>query len=92
MGPQTKLDLSEYMWYICIVPQLHLYVPKEVAAELKRRAKAKGKTVSGFLAELVQSEISDTWPEGFFTDVVGGWAGEPLTRPDDLKLEERDEL
>ena len=58
MGPQTKLDLSEYMWYICIVPQLHLYVPKEVAVELKRRAKAKGKTVSGFLAELVQSEIS----------------------------------
>ena len=80
------------MCYSCIVPQLHLYVPKEVAAELKRRAKAKGKTVSGFLAELVQREISDAWPEGFFTDVLGGWAGGPLMRPGDLKLEERDEL
>jgi hypothetical protein len=74
------------------MPQLHLYVPKEVAAELKRRAKAKGKTVSGFLRELVQREISVAWPEGFFTEVVGGWAGEPLTRPGDLELEERDEL
>ena len=92
MGPEINVDLSEYMWYICIVPQLHLYVPKEVAAELKRRAKAKGKTVSGFLAELVQGEISDSWPEGFFTDVAGGWAGEPMTRPSDSELEERDEL
>ncbi len=37
-------------------------------------------SVSSYLAELVQGEIADDWPAEFFTDVVGGWQGEPLTR------------
>jgi hypothetical protein len=26
--------------------------------------------------------IDEEWPEGFFEEVVGGWKGEPLERPD----------
>lgn len=72
--------------------QLHLYLSKEVEDEVKRRAKSKGLSVSGYLADLVQGQISDKWPNNFFADVVGGWVGEPLTRPSQLELEARDEF
>jgi hypothetical protein len=26
--------------------------------------------------------MNDEWPEAFFEEVVGGWKGEPLERPD----------
>ncbi len=70
--------------------RLHLQVSKAIEEAVKRRARARGMSVSSYLAELVQRQIADNWPEDFFTDVVGGWAGEPLTRPADLMLEERE--
>jgi hypothetical protein len=74
------------------MPQLHLYISKEIAAEVKRRAEAGGMSVSRYLAELVRREVADEWPDGFFDEVVGGWRGEPLERPVQLPLEERDAL
>jgi hypothetical protein len=69
--------------------QLHLYLPEDVAAEVKSRAKSRGMTVSAFLAEIVRSQMKDQWPEDFFSNVVGGWAGE-LERPAQPPLEERE--
>jgi len=74
------------------MPQMHLYVPREVAREVKRRAEAKGSTVSAYLANLVKREVVDAWPEGFFEEVVGGWNGEPLQRPPQLPIESREPL
>ena len=74
------------------MPQLHLYVPESVAAEIGRRARARGLSVSRYLAELVRSEMIADWPEGYFDEVVGGWQGEPLERPADLPFEERPDL
>lgn len=74
------------------MPQLHLYLSKKVAEEVKRRAESKGVSVSSYLGDLVQGQITDKWPEDFFSKVVGGWAGEPLTRPSQMEFEERDEL
>ena len=74
------------------MPQLHLYVPKELAREVKRRAQAKGSTVSAYLAELVKREVADAWPDGFFDEVGGGWAGEPLVRSPQPVAEERKPL
>ena len=31
------------------------------------------------MSDLIADE---KWPEGFFEEVVGGWKGEPLERPD----------
>jgi hypothetical protein len=72
--------------------QLHLYLPEHLAGELRRRAAAKGLSVSAYLAELVRSQIADEWPEGFFDNVIGGWIGEPLPRPRTLEPETREEL
>jgi len=63
------------------MPQLHLYVSDEVAETAKARAKAAGKSLSSYLADLIVNEVAGEWPEGFFEDVAGGWKGEPLERP-----------
>lgn len=74
------------------MPQLHLYVPDTTAELLKRRAEARGLTLSKYLAEVVGRETSDEeWPEGFFNDVLGTWEGE-LRRPRQGNYEEREGL
>ena len=74
------------------MPQLHLYVPEEIAAEVARQAESRGLSVSRYLAEIVRREVRVGWPEGYFEGVVGGWKGEPMTRPSQGELELRDEL
>lgn len=32
------------------------------------------------------------WPPGFFTNVIGGWKGDPLVREPQLEYETREEL
>jgi len=83
--------------YMCILedslmPQLHLYVPEEVATTAKARAKAAGKSLSSYLADLVLNEVGGEWPEEFFDTVVGGWKGEPIERPKQVRAERRDRL
>jgi hypothetical protein len=74
------------------MPQLHLYVPKELAKEVARRARSQGVSVSRFLADLVRREVAIGWPRGYFEEVAGGWVGEPLERPDQGVYELREEL
>ena len=71
------------------MPQLHLYVPDEVAEAAKAKARAAGKSLSSFLADLVTSEVAGDWPEDFFEEIVGGWKGESLKRPDQGRMERR---
>lgn len=37
-------------------------------------------------------DLADTWPPDFFEEVIGGWQGKPLERPDQGVFEERDAL
>ena len=74
------------------MPQLHVYVPQKVAGIVRERARARGMTVSGYLAELVTREVASDWPDGYFDEVVGGWEGPPLRRAPQGRFEERDKL
>ena len=74
------------------MPQLHVYVPDRVASVVRERARARGKTVSGYLAELVTREVASDWPRGYFDQVVGGWEGRPLRRPAQGRFERREKL
>ncbi len=74
------------------MPQLHLYVSEEIAETAKAKAKAAGKTLSAYLAELVRDELGGDWPPGFFGSVIGGWKGARLRRPRQGRLERRDRL
>ena len=71
------------------MPQLHFYIPKDLADRIQREAQAAQKSVSSYLAELVKREMAPTWPEGFFEDVVGNWQGEELQRPPQGEYEQR---
>lgn len=72
--------------------QLHFYVSDDLGAEIRRSAEAKGMSVSAYVAWLVARELRGGWPDGYFESVVGGWAGEPLERPLQGVLEEREQL
>ena len=74
------------------MPQLHLYVPEQIASLVRQRARARKTTVSGYLADLVRKEVAAGWPPSFFDDVVGGWAGKPLRRPPQGRFEGRASL
>lgn len=58
------------------MPQLHLYVPEEVAVKLRERAKVQGVSLSKYLAGVVSKEVAAGWPVGYFESVVGSWHGE----------------
>lgn len=74
------------------MPQLHFYVPNELAERIHQEAQAAQMSVSRYLAEFVKREMAPNWPEGFFDDVVGRWQGEPLQRPLQGEYEQRGAL
>ena len=74
------------------MPQLFLYVPEPVARELQKRARERGLSLSRYLAELAKREIEQAWPGQFFDEVVGGWQGDSLVRPEQGELEARERL
>jgi hypothetical protein len=74
------------------MPQLHLYIPDELAERIQRQAQSANLSVSRYLAELVQREVVTDWPEGYFEEVVGGWQGGALERPPQGMLEQRELL
>ena len=71
------------------MPQLHFYIPQDLADRIQQEAKAAQKSVSSYLADLVKREMAPSWPEGFFEAVVGGWQGEELRRPPQGEYEQR---
>lgn len=72
------------------MPQLHFYLPKELADKVRRVAEAADMPVSRYIAELVTREIGSEWPEGYFKEVIGGWVGEPPERPSQGDFEFRE--
>ncbi len=74
------------------MPQLHFYVPAEVAADLRRRARRMGMPLSRYLAQVAGGARRRGWPAGYFTRVVGGWKGTPPRRPAQGEFEKREAL
>jgi hypothetical protein len=74
------------------MPQMHLYVSREIAEEVRRRADRAGLTISQYLASVVRSAVADRWPDDYFSAVAGNWHGEPLERPEQPELENREPL
>jgi hypothetical protein len=72
------------------MPQLHLYIPDDLAESIQRKAQSANLSVSRYLAELVQREMAIDWPPGYFEDVVGRWQGATLERPPQGEFEQRD--
>lgn len=74
------------------MPQLHFYVPEPVAERIRQEAKAAGLSVSRYLAEVMKRELHPDWPPGFFEEVIGGWQGGALERPEQGTYDPREPL
>jgi hypothetical protein len=74
------------------VPRIHAYVPKAVANELKRKARARGLSLSRYVAEIVKRDASPAWPPDYFEKVLGGWKGKRLLREPQGRFERRQPL
>lgn len=74
------------------MPQLHCYVPDDIADSLKRRAEQAGMSVSRYLAELAKRDVGQTWPEGWFERVFGAEEIDPIKRMDEGEFEQRTAL
>lgn len=73
--------------------QLHFYVPDEVEAQIRIKAKQANLPLSKYLAELVKRETSaqNQWSAGYL-ELFDAWQGEPQTRPPELTLETRQDF
>jgi hypothetical protein len=72
-----------------IMPQLHFYVPDDVAKMIKRRAAQANQPVSRYVAELVKRDAGQGWPEGYFESLSRGAGGAALTHEPPGLPEER---
>lgn len=69
--------------------QLQCDISENLAARLQRKAEALNLSVSTYLAQLIQKELStddelakeNGWPEGYF-DLFGSGKDDPIERPD----------
>jgi hypothetical protein len=60
-----------------IMPQLHFYVPDDVAEQIKARAARAHLSISRYVADLVKRDVGQGWPKDYFeriSDVVEGAA------------------
>jgi hypothetical protein len=71
------------------MPQLHCYLPDDVAESLKRKAAQAGMSVSRYLAELARQDVGQSWPEGYFERVFGDGEIDPIRRPEQGAFERR---
>ncbi len=60
--------------------QLHCYVPDDVAKKLQEKAEQAHLPVSKYLAQLIERDVKNQWPENYF-ELLGNWQGELLKRP-----------
>jgi hypothetical protein len=74
------------------MPQVHAYIPDEVAKRMTEDARAKGISTSQIIARLIRKEYGGGWPEGYHQRFFGSWKGEPLERPDQGEYPVREEI
>ena len=58
-----------------IMPQLHFYVPADVARRIKARAAQAKLPISRYVADLVKREVGQGWPEDYFERISGAAEG-----------------
>lgn len=69
--------------------QLHCYVNDELAKRFQKKAEQAHLSVSKYLATLVEREVKNQWPEGYF-ELFGSWKGGPLERSTQGDYEKRE--
>lgn len=80
--------------------KLHSHIGLDGVLRLQLPEDLKGRDVMVIIqpadpaisASKTSTSEESAWLPDFFEDVIGGWEGEPLVRPEQPQLETRDEL
>lgn len=71
--------------------QVTLYLPEKMEKFLRKEAGRKKKSISAFLAELLQQKREPQgWSKNFFSKIIGGWRGE-FPNIEELPHQDRDD-
>lgn len=71
------------------MPQLHFYVPDDVAEQIKARAAQARMPVSRYVADLVKHDVGLGWPKDYFRRISGGAEGVAIRYESSSAPEER---
>lgn len=71
------------------MPQIHFYVPDDVAQQIKARAAQEKLPISRYVANLVKRDVSRGWPEDYFERISGAAEGSTLKHEPSGPPEER---
>lgn len=71
------------------MPQLHFYVPEDVAQQIKARAAQAKLPVSRYVADLVKRDVGQGWPEDYFERISGAAEGATIRNEPSGLPEER---
>lgn len=74
------------------MPQLHFYVPDDVAEQIKARAAQAKLPVSRYVADLVKRDAGQGWPEDYFERISGAVEGATIKYEPSGPPEERPPL
>ncbi|MCL1984644.1 MAG: hypothetical protein FWG58_04530 [Methanomassiliicoccaceae archaeon] len=73
-------------------PQLSLYIDRPIYMELRSKAKEEGKSMSGYVNDMLKEKFDDGWPDDFF-DLFGSLKDHPIELPEDLPwIPDEDEI
>ena len=73
------------------MPQITIYLPRDIAEQVKKKAKSLSKSLSSYFTELAKKDARPTkWPKKFI-NLYGSAQIEPAEIKD-LRLEEREKI
>ena len=67
-----------------LMPQLHFYLPEDVAKQVRENAEQLGQSTSSYVASIVKEKIQLGWPEGYFESFGSGDVDINLTDDSDM--------
>ena len=73
------------------MPRIHFDLSDSLAGRLQEKAGQARLSVAKYVALLVEKDVQDRWPPGYF-EVFGGWQVAPLERPEQGEFEQRGRL
>ena len=67
------------------MPQISLYIDKDLYKEVESAVKKKDVSMSSFVSNVLREYLDNTWPEGFF-ELFGSMKDDPIEEPEELSF------
>ena len=69
-----------------MAPQVSLYIDPILYMKIKSRSKESGQSLSGFVSNVLNKYMEDSWPEDYFEKFAGAIDDDSFEAPEDMPL------